>query len=134
MAFVTKAYSDRRVGPKNEGQTVQSPTLQDVTDAVRRLDGKQHTEVILSGDKRELTISGGNEGRFIAFISVNGDEAFYNLINPQGSPDVDLRLVTGGQVGTYPSRVVVPLSDVLNAATGFYESGDVPTLPWEKQD
>ena len=134
MAFVTKAYSDRRVGAKNQAVTIQNPTLQQVTDAIHRLDGKEHTELIFSGDKRELTISGGNDGRYIAFISVNVDEAFYNLINPQGSTDVELRIVAGGQVGTYPSRVVVPLSDVLSAATGFYESGEVPTLPWEKQD
>lgn len=134
MAFVTKAYSDRRVGAKNQPVTVQNPTLQQVTDAIYRLDGKERTELILSGDKRELTISGGNDGRYIAFISANSDEAFYNLINPQGSPDVELRVVTGGQVGTYPSRNVVTLSDILGAATSFYETGEAAALPWEKQD
>lgn len=134
MAFVTRAYRDRRVGAKNEAATVQNPTLQQVTEAVQTLDGRQRTEVILSGEKRELTISGGNDGRYIAFISVNGDETFYNLINPAGSPDVELRLVTGGQVGTYPSRVVVSLSDVLSAASSFYETGEAPMFNWEKQD
>ena len=134
MPFVTRAYRDQRVGAKNQPVTVQNPTLQQVTDAVETLDGRQRTEVILSGEKRELTISGGNDGRYIAFISVNGDEAFYNLINAAGSPDGELRLVTGGQVATYPSRVVVPLADVLSAASSFYETGEAPMLNWEKQD
>ena len=133
MAFVTRAYSDHRIGARNQALTVQNPTLQQVTDAVRQLDGKQFTEVVLSGDKRELTISGGNDDRYIAFISVDGDQVFYNLINPQGSPDLDLRVVAGGQVGSYPSRGVVPLKDALSAATSFYETGEAPTLIWEKQ-
>lgn len=134
MAFVTKAYTDHRVGAKNQGVTVQNPTLPEVIDAVQRLNGSQYTEVILSGDQSDLTISGGNEGRYVAFISVNGDQAFYNLINAKGRPDRDLRVVTGGQVGVYPERAVVSLADVQNAATSFFESGEAPALIWEKQE
>ncbi len=133
MTFVTRIYTDRRVGVRNDGRSVSGPSLNQVLDAVRRLDGEQFTELLLSGEKRNLTISGGNEGRYIAFISVNGDEAFYNLTNAEGNPKLELKVVTGGQVGSYSSRQVVPLSSVLTAARDFYESGQASTLLWEKQ-
>jgi hypothetical protein len=108
--------------------------VQSAIDAVKSLDGRTTTQVVLEGDDKALLIGGGNDGRYNVVLAVNIDEAFFNLLNSHGSPDREVRIVTGGQAGLFPETQSVSLEAVLKAATYFFDSGGMnPNLAWEQQ-
>jgi hypothetical protein len=134
MSFVTSMIADERVGARNLGKEARNPALEQALNAVQSLDGKKYTELILVGEGRNLTISGGNDGRYIAFISINEDEAFHNLLNPGETSTAEVDVVAGGQLGSFPARQVVTLPMVVAAAKEFFETGkSSDELTWETQ-
>jgi hypothetical protein len=135
MSFVKKLTIDKR-GEIPE-QLVSSPcdNAEAALSAVRQLDGQARTEVVLEGPGKKLFISGGNDGRYIAFASVDNDRTLFNLLNGRDSPlEEELEVVTGGQAGLFPPRQCVDLPTALKAAAYFFESGESsPELIWERQ-
>jgi len=106
---------------------------------IRQLDGRAYTQVVLEGDGKALLIGGGNDGRYNVVLAVNIDEAFYNLLNPAACADTELantelKVVTGGQAGLFPTRQCVDLETTLKAAAVFFDTGKMAQdLVWERQ-
>jgi hypothetical protein len=129
---------DRVVHTINDVEIL-GPTLKQVLEAVRRLNGKNTTSINIELVRKHLTISGGNEGRYIAFLTQvkAGEEIFFNLLSsraPAKASDQKLEVVAGRQCGLYPRRQVVDLKTVLRAARHFALYGTkCPPLIWEKQ-
>jgi len=134
MQFVKLLSVDKRVGARDEGGSKPCENVKSAIDAVRSLDGRVTTQVVLEGDNKALLIGGGNDGRYNVVLAVNIDESFFNLVNSQGSPDREVRIVTGGQAGLFPETQSVSLETVIEAATYFFDSGGMaPDLVWEEQ-
>jgi hypothetical protein len=116
---------------------VLGPTVKQVVEAVGRLNGRHTTSINLDLGSKHLTISGGNEGRYIAFLTHGVDEAFYNLLStraPTESNQQEVVVVAGQQAGLFPRRQVLDFKTVLRAARHFAMHGTkCPSLIWEKQ-
>jgi hypothetical protein len=133
MQFVENLTADKRVGVRDEGRTVSCESLESALNSIRQLDGRVRTQVILEGKDRALLIGGGNDGRYNVVMAVNVDEEFYNLVNPSGSLDRQLKVVTGGQAGLFAERQCVDLATALRAAEVFFYSGEPASdLAWER--
>ena len=134
MPYVKTVSSDKRVANRDEGETIPVSNFAQVESALRALDGKIRTQVILEGDGKALMIGGGNDGGYNLLVAVEVDQQFFNLVNPQGHVGERNRLVIGGQEGIYTGRQVVNLDTVLQAASTFFESGEcADNLAWEGQ-
>jgi hypothetical protein len=127
---------DRVVHTINDVEIL-GPTLRQVLEAVRRLNGKNTTSINIDLVRKNLTISGGNEGRYIAFLTYGVDDAFYNLLStrtPAKANEQELDVVAGQQCGLFPRRQVLDFKTVLRAARHFARHGTkCPSLIWEKQ-
>jgi hypothetical protein len=132
------SIEDRVVHTINDVEIL-SPTLKQVLEAVRRLNGKNTTSINIELVRKHLTIGGGNEGRYIAFLTQirAGEETFFNLLSsraPAKASDEELGVVAGRQYGLYPRRHVVDLKTAIRAARHFALYGTkCPSLIWEKQ-
>ena len=132
-------YIEDRVVHTINDVEILSPTLKQVLEAVRRLNGKNTTLIKIDLGRKHLTIGGGNEGRYIALLTQikAGEESFSNLLRskaPAKASDQELAVVAGRQCGLYPRRQVVDLKTVLRAARCFAQYGTrCPSLIWEKQ-
>jgi hypothetical protein len=74
----------------------------------RNLDGVKHTTAIFcANEDKHLTVSGGNGGRYIAFVTFGIDDAFHNLTDPTQPADQCVKLMTGGQL-VHPGRFDCP--------------------------
>jgi hypothetical protein len=122
-------------GPDDKAQELfDDPAWQDIETAIRRLDGRKCTMLILEiGDPvPHMGIGGGEDGKYIVYTTPD-NWVFHNLINPQAAPGKSL-LVAGGQRGDYANRQCINLPEVLRAAKTYAETGELdPSLVWEKQ-
>ncbi len=125
---------DHRVGVEDLGTEYETNDVKRVVDDVNRLDGAARTIVAIQRGNVSLTIGGGNDGRYVAFVAVNQDEEFFNLVNrdvPEGKDEV--QVVTGGQAGLFSRRACLEKSTVIEAASHFAETGAMNrTLCWDK--
>ena len=106
-----------------------------ITAAIERLDGKNHTSLIITrDDDRSLTIAGGNDGRYMVFVTVGVDEAFFNLVDPSKTTDKHVEVVVGGQAGEPSERQCVTRDMAIKAAMDFVTRGVMSEqLTWETQ-
>ena len=134
MPFVHKIISDDWAGAKSNNQESSPQTVDDATDAVKRLNGRNHTQVVLRGKDRVLIVAGGNEGRYSVVLAVGVDQMFYTLTNPDGAADQDVIIVTGGQAGAFPQNQCVTLEAAIAATSDFFDSGEPsPALTWQRE-
>ena len=129
-------YVEDRMGNKVNDVQIHDPTLTQVIKAVRRLNGKNTTMVILELQGKRLCIAGGTKGRYVGELTYGIDDAFYTLLNssePVKPGDAEVELVTGQQAVTVPPREVLDLQIVLKAAEHFADHGTMcSTLIWRK--
>src|SRR2546421_531910 len=94
---VKRVYIEDRVGRRNMDVAVTAPTLEQVLDAVRRLNGDNTTMVILEMDGKQFGIAGGTSGRYMGELTYGIDDAFYTLLSsaePAKPGDEEVELVT----------------------------------------
>ena len=121
-------------GPEDSdsGQT-KNPTWEQIETAIRRLDGKRCTLVILGvGDPvPHMGIGGGDDGRYIVYATPD-NMSFHTLVNPSAPPGRCM-LTAGGQTGDYDLKRCVSLREVLLAAKTYAETGQIDAgLTWER--
>jgi hypothetical protein len=91
-------YIEDRVVHTINDVEILGPTLKQVLEAVRRLNGKNTTSINIDLGSKHLTIGGGNEGRYISFLTQvrAGKETFFNLAGSSGAASgPTIRLATG---------------------------------------
>lgn len=111
---------------------VDSPSCEELFSAIRRLDGKAHTMVVIEGQGAQHLAIGGGAGRYVVYATFDNWD-YWNLLNAtarDGSACVNI----GGQEGEYPARQIVDLQQAETAARWFWERVELePNLQWEKQ-
>jgi len=134
--FIDKIYEDFWEGNKCSDIEYPCNDTSQVTKAINQLNGKQKTMLILTSNKqnKSLTISGGNNSRYIAYMTVGIDDEFFNLTNKETTNEQDdCEVVAGGQSGVYPIKQCLNLELIIEAGIYFSETGDMkPELIWEK--
>src|SRR5215471_10875004 len=98
--FVKLMHTDNWEGVSNRNEVSEPPSFDEIDRAIRRLNGRNFTMVVLSTcDILTLTVAGGNDGRYLTELTVGEDDEFYILVNA-GAGLEELSVVTGGQKGT----------------------------------
>jgi hypothetical protein len=104
---------------------VTRPTLEQVVDAVRRLDNKVFNDLYLEPDGSAgdtWLCVGGGAGRYLLSGAVS-DERFPTLVDPARPAEPVEALVVGGQEGSYPGNQVHDLKTALEAVRAFWTTG-----------
>ncbi|MDS4031935.1 MAG: Imm1 family immunity protein [Candidatus Contendobacter sp.] len=128
---VKKIFEEEWIGAQLKTIEHQCTDLSQAYAALDRLDGKKRTSVeFWVSDDAILTVGGGG-GKFVVFAAFQIDEELYTLIDPNKS-DADYEdVVTGGQLGSYPSNQCVDKDMVKKAISYFCEHGKAsPNLAW----
>lgn len=156
--FVTKLYTDKWTGNRNEETFIENPNWQQIKTAICELDGKSKTLVSLETDDQSyMMIGGGNDGKYIVIVTLDNDIS-YSLLHPvdyeisksdNSGKKINLsifyqalinakskntnstneqKLVVGGQAGIYSEKICVNLPQCLIAAITFAESGELEPL------
>ncbi len=117
-------------GVRSGQTTTPDATWDDVEAALRALDGKRRTQLMVEHDDTSNIVVGGGAGAYNVCITT-ADEIFYTLRDrsKQGTTE----LVAGGQRGVYPAETVVDLDMAQRAVRVFYELGLADaTLDWRE--
>jgi hypothetical protein len=133
--YVKRIVEDHWSGACSDDVEYECDNVRQVVAAIKKLNGHNKTSVYLQADgEKSLTVSGGNDGHYVAFVTVGVDDEFYNLVD-LGQPEGQmLEVVTGGQRGTFSAKQCVGLETALEAARQFALDGSMaPSLAWEKQ-
>lgn len=112
-------------GARVEKVVVVRPTLDQVMDAVKRLDNGVFNDVYFEPDSAVSDVwlcVGGGAGRYLLSGAVS-NERFPTLVDlsRQGKPHE--ALVVGGQEGSYPGNQVHDLQTALDAVREFWSTG-----------
>lgn len=123
-----------RKGLASEDRLVPAPDADTARAALRSLDGAQISQLVADDEQGHvLLIGGGNEGRFVVNYLVNDDEHGFHVVNPDGTPE-DVAVVTGGQLGSFRSDMVVGGRLAVDALVHFIATGQrCGTLTWEQE-
>ena len=112
---------------------VADPEWERVLEAIREMNGKEHTLICLEGErKKHLTIGGGPD---IFVVYATGDEEpFFTAIDPaKAGGSVDMNV--GQQTAQYPADLLVGKEVVLKAAKLFAETGKLDqTVLWRSTE
>jgi len=124
---IKKLITDEWKGQACDDHEIDEPVWADVVGAIRRLDQKTYTQVVLQNVDESLLIGGG-AGRYnlAATLWRDGTEIIYVLERPEEVEGKE-RLVAGGQFGFYPARTVVDYYSAIRAIEHFYNDG-IPRL------
>jgi len=121
-------------GPEDgKPKLLENPDWTDIESAIRRLDGDSCSLLILGigpASVPHMAIGGGDQGRYIVYATAD-NVVFHTLINPQAPPGKCL-IVAGGERGDYDLQLCVGLTEALQAARTYAESGQLDsTLKWK---
>jgi len=120
---------DSQLERKANLQTICDPTWEQIEEAIRRLDGKVHTEVLLS-KAGQLSIGGGAGQYFVSIFT--DDERSLIAIDQSKTAQEHTALVSGGQTVSLPKRQIVDVDAALRAARAYFETERPdPTLTWD---
>jgi hypothetical protein len=120
-------------GPTDVGDAdVSAPSWNQIETAIRALDGKRRTMVILGGDgESHLAIGGGSSNCFVVYMTFDNMH-FFNLLS-RDRADKTATLFVGGQHSQFPDNTVVDIALALRAAKTFAETGQPdPSCMWSK--
>lgn len=108
-------------GP-DQGELANPP----VTEVRRRIDdlnGHDRTLVTLDRGGEYLAIGGSAEHGLVVYIEGGQGTELWQALSPGTSSEETVLVVSGGQPGDYPARIVTTLEVALSAATAYAESG-----------
>jgi hypothetical protein len=129
--FATSLYADNWGKTSDEGSEIPDPDEKIIRAALQHLNGETKTLVMLRNeDDANLVIGGGNDGKYVTYATF--DNRSFKILAKRTESDELVSLNAGGQIGDYPSRWVVSLSDAMQAAFRFAQDGILdPSLTWE---
>ncbi|WP_369157310.1 Imm1 family immunity protein [Candidatus Thiodiazotropha sp. LNASS1] len=135
--FVDKIYEDDWSGVKSLDAEYTCADFNQVESAIRRLNGKNKTMVVISSsvNNKALSIAGGNDGKYIAYLAVDVDDKLYNLTSGEEKAEKYCDIVAGGQSGSYPVNQCLDILTIIKACRYFTIYGEMdPDLIWELQE
>lgn len=131
MTVLKKVFEDDWEGTSSNNREWSCVSLEEVLEAVQRLNGRNKTLVeLIVDDANYLTIGGGNEGRYVCFITAG--EQMHNLLTPIMPSNERAMIVAGGQPGEYDGKLCCDIEAVLKAVEYFSACGEPnPEQNWE---
>lgn len=131
MIAVTKVFEEDWQGTSSTDSEWICSNVEEVLQAVRRLNGRNKTLIELIVDEATyLTVGGGNEGRYVCYIT--SGEQMHNLVNPDALPGEQTVIVAGGQRGEYDAKLCCGIEEVMRAVQYFAAHGAPnPDQNWE---
>lgn len=126
-----RLVAEHRQGVRNVPLKIDDPSWSDVDAAIRALDQRTSSEVMLEAEEPAYLVVSGGAGKYIV-LATTPDLENFALKNPTAGSGEE-QVVAGGQRGSYPRRMVVPLELALAAARS-YLAGEYldPALLWEQ--
>ena len=126
-----KVSWDKWDGVYNVGSATEISSFSEIENLIRRLNQSTYDQVILNGEKNYLFIGGG-ENQYIVTLGIVTDEDFYTLVNKhKKNVEEEVEVVTGGQAGLFPEKIVVDYISVIEASHYYFEHTDKnPDLLW----
>ncbi|WP_204101856.1 MULTISPECIES: hypothetical protein [Spirulina sp. CCY15215] len=117
---VKEICEENWIGLVDKGLPYQCNELNQVKDAIKRLDGVEKTMLILSvDDDVYMTIAGGNNGRYICEITNEREDSMFALLSTSKNPVSKVAIVAGKQEGLYDSSLCLSLNEVFEASEFF---------------
>jgi hypothetical protein len=128
--YVRALGTDEWHGRDLTHRDMHDPTWPDIEAAIRKLDGRVFTMATIAAEgEAHLCVGGGSEGRYVVYATF--DNWNFRTLTSAATESSKILLFIGGQEGDYPSNIVVPLQNALQAARTFAESGQIdPNLTW----
>lgn len=129
-ADAVRLERDRWQDGRAERRWHDDPTPDQIEAAVRALDQRTRTEVVLTGhDDQYLAVEGGN-GRYLVQLGSDVDDDRI-VVRSVGAEPGDEVVVAAGQPRRVARRDVVDLDTALRAVRSFAQNGRPdPTLHW----
>jgi Immunity protein Imm1 len=114
-------------------ELVTDPEWERVGEAIKEMNGKEHTIICLQGESKIHMTIGGGPDVFVVYAS-DDDETFYTAFDPgQSAGSADLNV--GQQTNKYPLELLVGKDVVLKAAKLFAETGELdPNVSWRSTE
>ena len=114
-------------------ELVTDPEWERVGEAIKEMNGKEHTVICLQGESKIHMTIGGGPDVFVVYAS-DDDEMFYAAFDPgRGGGSADLNV--GQQTNKYPVELLVGKDVVLKAAKLFAETGELdPNVNWRSTE
>lgn len=128
---VRKILEEKQIGAQVQTIKHGCNSLDQVAAALDRLDGKKITSVgFWISDDAVLNV-GGDGKDFVVFLAFKVDEKLCTLTDPTKPGDSYRNVVTGGQLGSYPSNLCVDKDMAKEAVSYFCVHGSAaPHLTW----
>jgi len=133
--MITVSYDqwqgNRDVGRSFEITNKETDRIWEILD---RLNGKIHTQILIKNIENALLIGGGNNNLYVCTL-MQGNESSHNLINKKYlNENEEVEIVTGGQAGLFPRKLVNEIDQTREAIRYFIEFNKMnPNLIWEKE-
>ena len=112
---------------------ITDPKWERVVEAIKEMNGKEHTIICLEGESKiHMTIGGGPE---VFVVYASGDqETFFTAVDP-GKSGGSVEITVGQQTNEYPAELLVGKDVVLKAAKLFAETGKLePNVHWRSTE
>jgi len=114
-------------------ELVTDPEWERVGEAIKEMNGKEHTVICLQGESKIYMTIGGGPDVFVVYAS-DDDETFYTAFDP-GKSGGNADLNVGQQTNKYPLELLVGKDVVLKAAKLFAETGELdPNVSWRSTE
>jgi hypothetical protein len=103
-----------------------------ISDLVDGLDQSTSSLIVIEPPTGEsVLLVGGGLGQYVVTY-VEPDQRSAVVVDRSADPDIEIRVVAGGQAGNYPARWVVSRATAVQAATAFSQTGSrAAELLWE---
>jgi asparagine N-glycosylation enzyme membrane subunit Stt3 len=125
-----KATIDNWKGINNQSSEYLINNEEYLISLLKKLDENIHTQLILESDDGFLLIGGGNNSFVISCI-IGENESSFTLVN--GTDENDVEVVTGGQAGLFPQKMVVNYEIALNVITYYFKTSKMDShLTWKE--
>lgn len=119
---------DCRNGNKNTDIDLVFENTKDIFQALKLLDGIEHTLLLIEKNNEQILIGGGPD-KFI--VSKSERMKSFTLRSNTESSDSKARLCIGGQYGNYPSKYVCDFKCAYSAAQSFFTDTNTTFQTWE---
>lgn len=118
-------------GNKAKSSLINAAQKTDIVKAIKALDNKITTEVLVEHSNGSYLQLGGGAGRYHVIYGNEQDDFF--TLSDVTRIDGKEELVTGGQLGVFDARFIVSQQQAVRAAETFYELGQRDSqLVWVK--
>lgn len=132
-SHIRRLVADEWEGVHCRELPIDDPSLADIEAALRALDARVRTMLILHCDDGSQLVVGGGGGSYVVYIAED-EERFRNLVNSSAESRPPVVLRVGGQEGDYPARQVVGFGAAHEAVVAYAQAGaPAPSLVWEEQ-